>query len=58
MKDFILARCSIMNDGFIPCYPTLSVGEKIAMKFLTNLVGKIWQVKEGGYLGTNNAGQT
>ena len=24
MKDFILARCSIMNDGFIPCYPTLS----------------------------------
>jgi gliding motility-associated-like protein len=24
MKDFILARCSIMNNGFIPCYPALS----------------------------------
>ena len=24
MRDFILARCSIMNDGFLPCYPSLS----------------------------------
>ena len=24
MRNFILARCSIMNNGFIPCYPTLS----------------------------------
>ena len=24
MKDFILARCNIMNNGFIPCYPALS----------------------------------
>ena len=24
MRDFILARCSIMNDGFLPCYPDLS----------------------------------
>ena len=24
MRDFILARCSIMNNGFIPCYPSLS----------------------------------
>ena len=24
MRDFILARCSIMNNGFIPCYPDLS----------------------------------
>jgi gliding motility-associated-like protein len=24
MRDFILARCSIMNDGFLPCYPALS----------------------------------
>ena len=24
MRDFILARCSTMNNGFIPCYPALS----------------------------------
>ena len=24
MRDFILDRCSIMNNGFIPCYPSLS----------------------------------
>ena len=24
VRDFILARCSTMNNGFIPCYPDLS----------------------------------
>jgi len=24
MRDFILARCSTMNNGFLPCYPDLS----------------------------------
>ena len=24
LRNFILARCSTMNTGFIPCYPTLS----------------------------------
>ena len=34
LRDFILARCSTMNNGFVPCYPNLSGPYNITVEII------------------------
>ncbi len=54
MKDFILARCSIMNNGFIPCYPALSGPYNATVEIIG--IGEI-EMSDGNIINETNTPQ-
>ena len=55
VRDFINARCSIMNAGFGPCYPALSGPHNVTVQILG--VGEI-EMSDGNIINQNNSGWT
>ena len=55
VRDFINARCSIMNAGFGPCYPALSGPHNITVQILG--VGEV-EMSDGNIINQTNTGWT
>ena len=55
VRDFINARCSIMNAGFGPCYPALSGPHNITVQILG--IGEV-EMSDGNIINQTNTGWT
>ena len=55
VRDFINARCSIMNAGFGPCYPALSGPHNVTVQILGT--GEV-EMSDGNIINQNNTGWT
>ena len=55
IRDFINARCSIMNAGFGPCYPALSGPHNVTVEIIG--IGEI-EMSDGNLINQNNTGWT
>ena len=55
VRDFINARCSIMNAGFGPCYPALSGPHNVTVQILG--IGEV-EMSDGNIINQNNTGWT
>ena len=55
IRDFINARCSIMNAGFGPCYPALSGPHNVTVQILG--IGEV-EMSNGNLINQNNTGWT
>lgn len=55
IRDFINARCSIMNAGFGPCYPALSGPHNVTVQILG--IGEV-EMSDGNLINQNNTGWT
>ena len=55
IRDFINARCSIMNAGFGPCYPTLSGPHNVTVEIIG--IGEV-EMSDGNLINQNNTGWT
>ena len=55
IRDFINARCSIMNAGFGPCYPALSGPHNVTVEIIG--IGEV-EMSDGNLINQNNTGWT
>ena len=55
IRDFINARCSIMNAGFGPCYPALSGPHNVTVEIIG--IGEV-EMSDGNIINQNNTGWT
>ena len=55
VRDFINARCSIMNVGFGPCYPALSGPHNVTVQILG--IGEV-EMSDGNLINQTNTGWT
>ena len=55
LRDFITARCSIMNIGFGPCYPALSGPHNVTVEILG--IGEV-EMSDGNIINQLNTGWT